>query len=147
MSTSQVHSPLRLTVSKRYNATPQAIFAAWTDPASLKQWLCPEGGSVSFAAADVQVGGAYRIDMQFGQQVVTHHGVYQEIVPPSKLVFTWESANTQGQQTVVTVELFARGNETELVLTHERFPSAEATQGHVQGWQSILAGLDQFLAR
>lgn len=147
MSASQVTSPLRLTVSKRYKATPAEIFAAWTDAESLKEWMCPEGGVVAHAAADVRVGGAYRIDMQFGNVVFTHTGVYREITPPKKLVFTWISGNTQHQETLVTVELTARGEQTELVLTHERFPNAESAQNHTQGWQGVFAQLEKFLTQ
>lgn len=146
MSTSQATSPAHVTVSKRYNASPQELFAAWTDPESLRQWMCPAGGEVAFVAADVRVGGSYRIDMQFGMVVHTHTGVYREIRPAEKLVFTWISGNTAQQETLVTVELFTRGEQTELVLTHERLPSAEAAQGHAQGWESVLARLVQVLA-
>ncbi|MCE7988690.1 MAG: SRPBCC domain-containing protein [Caldilinea sp. CFX5] len=146
MSTSQPNRPLRLTLSKRYKAAPHELFAAWTDPESLRQWMCPVGGQVSFVAADVRVGGSYRIDMQFGDVVYTHTGVYREIRPPEKLVFTWVSKNTQQQETLVTVELFARGEQTELVLTHERLPNAESAQNHEQGWQSVLSRLEQVLA-
>lgn len=146
MSSRQPKPPPRVTVSKRYNASPQEIFAAWTDPESLRQWLCPAGGQVAFLAADVRVGGSYRIDMQFGTTVHTHTGIYRELRPPEKLVFTWISGNTKQQETLVTVELFARGEQTELILTHERLPSAEAAQNHAQGWASVLARLAQVLA-
>ena len=146
MSTSPPHPPLRLTLAKRYNASRHEVFAAWTDPASLRQWLCPAGGQVAFVAADVRVGGSFRIDMQFGTVVSTHTGVYREIRPPEKLVFTWISETTQQQETVVTVEFFARGQQTELVLTHEGFPSAASARDHNQGWQSVLSRLEQVLA-
>lgn len=146
MSRSQLNSSPRIALSKCFNASPQAVFAAWIEPASLKQWLCPEGGHVAFIAADVRVGGSYRIDMQFGDRTVTHTGIYREITPPARLVFTWISENTQQQETLVTVEIRVRDKQTELVLTHERFPSAESAQNHSQGWQSVLLRLGQFLA-
>src|SRR5262249_18609177 len=110
------------------------------------QWLCPAGGQGAFVAADVRGGGGFRIDMRFGTVVSTHTGVYREIRPREKLVFTWISEPTHEQETVVTVELFARGQQTELVLTHEGFPSAASARDHNQGWQSVLSRLEQVLA-
>ena len=40
--------------------------------------------------------------------------------------------------TLVTVELNPRGDETELVLTHERLPTQAIHAGHTRGWETIL---------
>src|SRR5215831_14073593 len=104
------------------------------------------GGTGGLCRRRCAGGGSFRLDMQFGTVIYTHTGVYREIRPPEKLVFTWISEATQQQETVVTVELFARGEQTELVLTHERFPNAESARDHDQGWQSVLSRLEQVLA-
>ncbi|MEZ4656181.1 MAG: SRPBCC domain-containing protein [Caldilineaceae bacterium] len=145
MTNQPTHSNASVTVTKLYNHPPQELFAAWTNIESLKQWMCPEGGQVSFAAVDLRVGGSYRIDMQFGAEVIVHHGVYREITPPEKLVFTWISANTRRQETVVTIQFARRGAQTELTLTHERFPDAESAQAHSTGWHSIFIRLEKVL--
>ena len=41
-------------------------------------------------------------------------------------------------ETLVTVEFFEKGNLTELVLTHERLPHAEAVDGHRKGWTGCI---------
>ena len=146
MTRRQAKDRTSITVSKLYNASQQEVFAAWIERDTLAQWMCPEGGCVSFAAVDARVGGAYRIDMQFGNEVIVHRGVYREIVPPEKLVFTWVSVNTHQQETLVTVELVARGTQTELVLTHEHFPSEESAQAHTAGWQGVLSMLEKLRA-
>jgi len=38
----------------------------------------------------------------------------------------------------VTVELNPRGDETDLVLTHERLPTPAIYEGHTRGWGNIL---------
>lgn len=139
------HSDTRVTMTKLYNHSPQELFDAWTNVESLQQWLCPAGGQVSFAAVDLRVGGSYRIDMQFGAEVVVHRGVYREISPPEKLVFTWISANTRQQETVVTIQLMVQGAQTELTLIHERFPDPESAHDHKEGWHSVLARLEKVL--
>jgi uncharacterized protein YndB with AHSA1/START domain len=46
----------------------------------------------------------------------------------------------------VTVAFEAKGNETELTLTHERFASAEQRDRHSEGWTGCLARLEEALA-
>ena len=41
-------------------------------------------------------------------------------------------------ESLVTVEFFDKGEATELVLTHKRFPTAEAAQEHTKGWTSCI---------
>ena len=48
---------------------------------------------------------------------------------------------------LVTLEFHDRGDETELVLTHERLPSAEITAQHEAGWTGVLGKLASALAR
>jgi uncharacterized protein YndB with AHSA1/START domain len=71
------------------------------------------------------------------------HGTYLEIVPPEKLVFTWSSEGFV-TDTKVTIELFERGGETELVLTHE-LPEG-MIEPHRQGWTNCLSHLEVYLA-
>jgi uncharacterized protein YndB with AHSA1/START domain len=136
-----------LTLTKRYNATRQELFNAWVDPVALRHWMCPEGGSVILAEVDLRVGGAYRIDMQLGAEITIHTGVYHEIDPPQKLVFSWTSKNTQERASLVTVELFERGEQTELRLTHAQLPDAAAVDAHKWGWTSIFARLEGYLVQ
>jgi uncharacterized protein YndB with AHSA1/START domain len=134
-----------LKITRILNATRQEVFAAWTDPASVKQWLCPEEASVARVELDVRVGGAFRIDMQDQDDYVTHTGIYREIKPPERLVFTWVSKYTQHRETLVTVELFEGGDKTELVLTQVQLPDEEAMQRHAFGWTSIMAHLATYM--
>ncbi|HEX2712826.1 MAG TPA: SRPBCC domain-containing protein, partial [Candidatus Acidoferrales bacterium] len=69
------------------------------------------------------------------------------IEPPSRLVFTWISRSTDLQPTLVTVELLERGDQCELVLTHERLPSVDALKLHEGGWAQIVAKLAGHVSR
>lgn len=122
----------------------EQVFAAWLDPVSLAQWMAP--GSVTGATVelDPRVGGAFRIVMHHGQGHEEHRGAYLAIEPPSLLSFTWISAHTNYQSTVVTVELKAQGNGTELTLTHRRLPPAEV-DAHRRGWSDIVRELEVML--
>jgi len=69
-----------------------------------------------------------------------------QIDRPRKLVFTWSGALTNDVSTLVTVELNPRGDETELVLTHERLPTPTIVEGHTRGWGNILDHLADVVA-
>jgi len=66
---------------------------------------------------------------------------------PSKLVFTWSAAEKPEELSLVTVEFFAHGDETELVLTHERFPLADMAQRYENGWGTIARKFAVYLSR
>lgn len=123
---------------RTYNASREEIFAAWTEPERMREWLCPAGATISWIEVDLRVGGAFRIDMHSEHGTHSHTGEYREIVRPEKLVFTWSSINTQYKETLVTVELIQHGQQTELVLTHEGLPDKKAQEMHSLGWSSIL---------
>lgn len=127
-------------------ASPQAVFEAWTDPESLQQWFCPGTVSATRVELDVRVGGHFRIVMRDETKDLVHAGTYREIDPPQRLVFTWRSSGTYDQETLVTVELHPRGNNTELVLTHERLPNASSAGKHEEGWQEVVRKLEVYLS-
>ena len=80
-------------------------------------------------------------------------GTFREVKPPEKLVFTWvwtrqsESAKEpmQATDTLVTVQLFARGNATEMVFTHEGFDSDRERESHNKGWTGCFEKLAEYL--
>jgi uncharacterized protein YndB with AHSA1/START domain len=116
----------------------ETIFAAWLDPATLAKFMRP--GHITRATADVdaRVGGAFRIVMEHGRGDAEHWGEYLTIEPPSLLSFTWISANTDLEASVVTIELHEHGSdETELILTHRRLPAAKM-ESHRNGWTMIV---------
>lgn len=146
MTDAQQDEP-ELKISRLIHAPRQALFDAWTTPESVKEWMCAEGCSASSVELDVRVGGAFRIDMHTEGLDMAHTGVYHEVVPPEKLVFTWVSEHTRFQASLVTVEFLAQGDSTELVLTQRYLPSEEARQRHMSGWTSLLDHLATWLVQ
>ena len=53
-----------LTLQRVIDAPVQRVYAAWTDPELLKQWLAPGNAVASRAVADVAVGGTFLIEMR-----------------------------------------------------------------------------------
>jgi uncharacterized protein YndB with AHSA1/START domain len=70
------------------------VYKAWTDPKQLAQWFPPEGFTAPVCELEVRVGGAIRIDMKgpegepFNGALFPGRGVYREVVPNERLVFT-----------------------------------------------------------
>jgi len=114
----------------------------------LKKWMAPDDAfKIPVAETDVRVGGRYRIVMHAPDgEVHDVSGVYREIVPNKKLVYTWAWKTTPQQVSMVTIELRAAGSGTELTLTHEQLVDAESRSRHEHGWKGCLARLERAVA-
>jgi uncharacterized protein YndB with AHSA1/START domain len=134
-----------LVVRRLLAAPPERVFAAWLDPASLAEWMCPGGVASACAEVDPRVGGRFRIVMKHGHGTEEHWGEYLAIEPPSRIAFTWISALTDRRPTVVTVDLRERDGGTELILTHRRLPPTQV-DAHRRGWTDIVRKLDEALS-
>jgi uncharacterized protein YndB with AHSA1/START domain len=81
--------PRELTLGRILDAPRAAVWRAWTEPELLKQWFCPAPWTVARAELDVRPGGASLIVMQGPEgQEMPNPGVYLEVVPHERLVFT-----------------------------------------------------------
>lgn len=119
------------------------VFAAWTDPKTMADWLSPVGRAE--VEADVRVGGKFRLAMVGDGVQIDHEGEYVTIEPPRSLSFTWRSPYTMGIASMVTVTLEPHERATRLVLVHEQLPD-EAAESHRGGWASILDRLSATFA-
>jgi len=141
-----------LTLNRFYPVAPEKVYRAWTDPQAIKRWWGPGGhDSVSVAQLEVRVGGRFRI--VFGGPDGKAHevqGVYKQVVPNRRLVFTWTWPNsTPERESLVTIVFReVRRNEgagTELDFRHERLFDETVRDNHRRGWTESLAKLETFL--
>ncbi|HEX2198790.1 MAG TPA: SRPBCC domain-containing protein [Burkholderiales bacterium] len=118
----------------------------------MKRWWGPAAGDrVSLAELDVRVGGRYRI--VFGGPQGTDHevqGVYREVMPHRRLVFTWTWPNsTPERESLVSIVFKALGQSegggTEVDFRHEQFFDEAARDGHQRGWSGAFDKLGRFL--
>jgi len=136
----------KLFLKRSLEAPREEVFQAWTDPDEIKKWFAPGPAFVPEASVELRVGGRYRIAMRDETNNSSHvaTGVYREIKPPERLVFTWSwEGDPQSGEMLVTVELREQGKGTELVLTHELFTTVESKQRHEEGWIGCLDKLAQ----
>lgn len=142
-------SGIAVQLKQIFPAPREKVFRAWTEPEELKKWWGPAGCILPFAQVDLRVGGQYRFGMQYPPADIFYlTGTYREIRPPEKLVFTWrwENPDMDKGESLVTVEFRDLGDATEVVLTHQRFPDEAVAAQHNQGWASIFAELNQYVA-
>jgi uncharacterized protein YndB with AHSA1/START domain len=136
-------SDTSLRLERTYEASPEEVFDAWTNPEVLRRWwkVNPEG-STPIAEVDLRVGGRYRLSME-DPTGTTHTvgGEYQEVSRPKRLVYSWCWEQDNGQPdhvSTVTVEFHADGEHTNLVLEHTGLASSESRDQHAHGWNACL---------
>jgi Uncharacterized conserved protein len=131
-----------LQIVRQFRHEPARVFSALTDPAKMSQWFfCSQPGGTK-VTNDLRPGGKYVVEMSHDGEPVVIHGVYLEIMPPTKLVFTWNS--TRGvKDSTVTLELSPIPDGTKLVITHE-LPE-DKVQEHREGWIACFDNLEAFL--
>ena len=137
-----------LTIKKRIKATPEKVYAAWTDPQKLTQWFGPDEGKVVSATTDLRVGGRFRVvfhTMDGEQHDVS--GVYDAVVPNEKLSFSWAWRTMPERESHVTLTFKREDDGTLLTLFHEQFADEAARDGHQQGWTGALDKLERLLSQ
>ena len=136
-----------LDIERRYDAPPERVWQAWTDPQALSRWFGPgDEGSVFQADMDVRPGGRYTIAFRtLDGEEHRVSGVYDEVVKPRKLSFSWAWQSTPERVSFVTVRLDADGGGTRMSFRHERFFDRAARDNHERGWTATLAKLDRLM--
>lgn len=134
---------------KRYlKAPPAQVYEAWTRPEKMIRWWGVTGhANIPVAETDVRVGGRFHV--QFWTPDGEHHsvsGIYREVVPERKLVFSWAWRSTPERESQVTVDLKPDQDGTILTLTHEQFFDEKARDDHRRGWTAALDNLEGFFA-
>jgi len=138
-----------LTLERRINAPPEKIYAAWTEPENLIRWFGPVMVKQETVRADIdaRVGGRFRVS--FDDDRGEHHevvGIYRDMVPHSRLVFSWAWHSTPERESQVTVLLKPDRAGTLLTLHHEQLFDAAARDAHEHGWIGTLDKLQRSFA-
>jgi uncharacterized protein YndB with AHSA1/START domain len=155
-------SGLILRMTRTFDATPDRVFAAWTNPDHFGQWFGPTGMKTVSCDIDAKIGGAWRL-MGEGENIPgrqtpgrvrpTVSGKYLEVEPPSRLVFTWawhekdDFASPRGQESIVTIQFKPVGERTEMLFTQAVFKEQAALDAHNRGWTESFDKLGDYLRR
>jgi len=136
-----------LTLRRRLNASPAKVYAACTDPAMMMRWWSPADCETLHAQADARVGGRFRVLMRDDKgEEHDVSGIYREVVPGRKLVFTWVWRSTPERESLVTVLFERDGAGTLLTLTHEQLFDEAVRDSHRTGWSGAIDKLERCVA-
>ncbi|MEM1445134.1 MAG: SRPBCC domain-containing protein [Planctomycetota bacterium] len=152
---SAVYPGTTVRLHKLVRASRERVFEAWTTPEQMCVWFAPEPDIVcTDVTMEPRVGGAFRFTMQSPKASHTGGGTITAFDRPNKLAYTWswEGMPDFGANSQVTIELFEAENPydpeqlaTEVVLTHERLPSAAERSEHTGGWWGTLRALGYYV--
>jgi len=121
---------------RQIEATPETVFAFFTDPTKLTRWLAvdatldPRPGGICHQTHDGRNGVEYLM-----------RGEFVEVEFPSRVVFTWgfenDDIDLRPGETTVEVTLEPRDGGTWLTLVHRDLPQSERGD-HDSGWATML---------
>jgi uncharacterized protein YndB with AHSA1/START domain len=139
-----------LTITRVFNAPRELVFKAWTDPKELAKWWGPKTFTIPVCEVDLKPGGALRIVMRAPDGAeYPMKGVFREIVPPSRLVFTNIAVDKDGNHIIeglTTVTFADEGGKTKLTLQTRGAAmvdyAAAYLQGMEAGWTQSLEKLE-----
>ena len=132
-----------LILTRTFDAPPEKVFNAWTQPTLLKQWFAPLPWTTVEAELDVRVGGTSLIVMRNPEgKDFPGRGVYLGVVKNSRLVFTDAFTNawdlSEKPFMLVELEFEARGQSTKYTarVRHWTIADREAHEkmGFHKGW-------------
>jgi len=149
MEAQLVKSDTSLELKRVFQAPINQIYQAWIDPQMMNQWYHPDAQMHSHCTVDLRVGGRYEIAMHAGEdKTFVVGGVYREIIPQEKLVFTWRwlASEYEGESLVTILFRSIGDRETELTLLHEQLPNEEERDSHAGGWEGTFVQLAAFLS-
>ena len=129
---------------RRYRASRERLFRAFTNPDDLRDWYAPVAGwVVSHVEVDAREGGGYHLEFgPAGGDPVVEKGVFREFDPPSRLVIELQLSGGIAQEvTRVTVEFLEDGDGTEVVVRETGYSSEEVARMHAGGWSTMLESL------
>lgn len=140
-------SPPEFTISRTLNARRELIWRAWTEERELAHWLPSTPlESISF---DVRKGGLYRytmVNIETGEEFPTG-GVFLDVVPFERLVFTWGYPDAPIEDSpVVTLTLTEHGDRTEMNFHLRGFAGHPGDQFVYDGWSDALDTLTTHLS-
>lgn len=146
-----LESERAILLRRTFDATPEEVFDALTDPDTIGDWWGPDGFRTTTHEMDVRPGGMWRFTMH-GPDGTDYPNVviYRAVERPRRLEYDHGSAPDK-IEFEVTIELTDRNGGTELSM-RSVFPTAAARDrvvkevGALEGGKQTLARLANHLA-
>ena len=148
-------------ITRLFDAPRELVWQAWTEPRHFKLWWGPKDYTCPFCEMDLRVGGKYLNCMRSPEgKDYWSTGVYREIIPMERLVFTDCFADEQGNvvpatyyglgvdfpiEMLVIMTLEDQDGKTKLTLRHIDLPTGPDREGAQLGWSQSFDKLAESL--
>jgi uncharacterized protein YndB with AHSA1/START domain len=149
---SAIHSSF--VIERTYDASPERVFAAFSDPEAKNRWFADgDGWGTDAYQLDFRVGGEEIYRGKHGDMAVTFDARYYDIVPNERIVWAYDMHMNENRISVslATIEFVSEsgGVKTKLVFTeHDTFLDGfEAIGPREEGTKQLLGALANELAR
>ncbi|WP_333867531.1 SRPBCC family protein [Cypionkella sp.] len=144
---------LDLSLTREIALPPAVLFACWTQSQHIPQFFVPKPHRVVACHIDLRVGGAFNTSFDVDGAVMQNNGVWLEIVPDKKLVFTdaytegWKPAPEPFMTAIITLDDLGDNRSRYTAIARHR--SAEAAETHrqmgfYQGWGTVVDQLEAY---
>ncbi len=130
-------------VRRVINAPTHIVFKAWTDSAFASRWSWGSEYETVSIELDCRVGGNWRQHIRNKKTGENWHfdGVFHEVRLNERLVHTFHFRTDGGEDeetSLTAIDLIARGQQTEIVITHTQMPDAKKAKATYEGWVDVL---------
>ncbi|HLF53428.1 SRPBCC family protein [Flavobacterium sp.] len=147
-----------LIITREFNSPRELVWKAWTEPAMIKKWWGPKGYTCPSCEVDFKTGGKYFFCMRSPEgKDFWSTGIYKEIAPMERIVFTDSFADEKGNvvpathygmegfplELMVTVTFEDHNGNTKMTLKHIGIPTGEITDMTNVGWNESFDKLDE----
>ena len=135
-----------LVLERTFNAPVARVWKALTDVDQMREWY------FDLKEFKPEVGFEFGFVIEHEGNTYDHRCRITEVIPQKKIAYTWRYHGHEGDS-LVTFELFPKGDKTSLKLTHaglDTFPktAAFARENFEKGWTQIIGSeLKQFVER
>jgi uncharacterized protein YndB with AHSA1/START domain len=144
---------LDLVLERELNAPREILWQIWTQPEHLVHWFVPKPHKVTKCDLDVRPGGACNTTFDVEGTIMENNGVYLEVVPGEKLVFTdtytagWKPAAEPFMTAIVTfADLGGGRTKYTAVVRHRNADSAKTHKdmGFFDGWGTMTSQMEEY---
>jgi len=129
------------------------IWECWTVPKHIPHFFIPAPHKVTSVEIDLRVGGRFNTTFDVEGNVMENLGVYLEVVPEEKLVFTdtysegWKPAPDPFMTAILLLTDTPDGGTSYTAIARHRNPETRATHekmGFFDGWGTVVTQLEAY---
>lgn len=144
---------LDLFLQREVNAPREILYDCWTSPQHLPQFFVPKPHKVTACELDVRPGGAFNTTFDVDGVVMDNKGVYLEVIPNEKLVFSdsytagWKPAPEPFMTAILWLEDLGGGRTRYTAVARHRSPETAKqhdAMGFQDGWGTVVTQLEAY---